>query len=298
VEVDGFTAPDEKGYGGVEYTITTGDYLSAVGARVIAGRTLRDGDERGVPKAVVTETFVKRFFAGRQPLGGRVRLSGDPQTYEIVGVVADQRLRSPRAPARAGLFLPLVEIHTGDAWFPRGMTLVTRTSGAPGALAPALRRVVREIDPQLPLGDVRTFDEVWRDALGEPRSLFGVLALFAATGLALGGVGSFAVAAAWVARGRRDIGVRMAMGAERGRVLGELVGRGLRLTVLGVLVGGAVAVLAARAVSQRLLFQVTPTDPLALAGAALLLLVVGALSVLVPARRAAAIEPMRVLREE
>jgi ABC-type antimicrobial peptide transport system permease subunit len=165
-------------------------------------------------------------------------------------------------------------------------------------VAAPLRRLVRVLDPQLPLADVGSFDSIWRQALGEPRSLFGVLALFAAAGLLLGGVGTFAVAAAWVVRGRRDIGVRMALGAESRRVVAEVLRRGARLTAIGCLLGSVVAVMAARAVRARLLFQVEPSDPRALGIAALLLLAVSLLATLGPARHAARVEPMRVLREE
>jgi ABC-type antimicrobial peptide transport system permease subunit len=157
---------------------------------------------------------------------------------------------------------------------------------------------VRTLDPQLPLADVRSFDEVWRETLGEPRSLFGILALFAVAGLLLGGVGTFAVAAAWVVRGRREIGVRMALGARQERVVGDLLRRAARLTAIGCVLGSAVAVMAARAVKARLLFQVAPSDPKSLGAAVLLLLLVGVAATLVPARRAAAVDPMRVLREE
>ncbi|HEV8632388.1 MAG TPA: ADOP family duplicated permease [Thermoanaerobaculia bacterium] len=307
VEVDGYVPPPGAPKAGIEYTLTGGSYLRAMGARLIAGRTLRAGDERGLRKAVVTESFVGRFFAGKDPRGGDVlgrqlRLALDPAPYEIVGVVADQPLRGPDAPPRPGVFLPLVEIRTGTPFLPRGMTLVVRITGSaaerPEALAPVVRRAVRELDAQVPLADLRSFDAIWRQALGEPRSLFGVLALFAAVGLLVGGVGTFAVAAAWVVRGRREIGVRMALGAERRRVVLGVIGRGVRLTVAGCLLGSVVTVAAARAVRARLLFQVAPSDPAALGFAALVLLTVGLLATLVPARRAAAVQPMRVLREE
>ncbi|HXT52669.1 MAG TPA: ADOP family duplicated permease [Thermoanaerobaculia bacterium] len=298
VDVEGYTPPPDAPPAGIEYTITAGDYLGAIGAEVLVGRTLRAGDELGVPKAVVTRTFAERFFGGEAPLGRRVRLKDDTTWYEVVGVVADQALRGPGAPLRAGVFLPLAQIDTGSAWISRKMTLALRTKGDPSALADTLRRTVRALDPQLPLANVKTFDDVWREELGEPRSLFGILALFAGAGLLLGGVGTFAVAAAWVVRGRRDIGIRMAIGAEQRRVVGELLRRAARLILIGCAVGSVVAVVAARAVKARLLFQVAPTDPKSLAMAVALLLLVGLAATLVPARRAAAVDPMRVLREE
>ena len=298
VEVEGYVPPPDAPPAGVEYTITAGDYLGALGARVLAGRTLRTGDELGLAKAVVTEAFAKRFLAGAPPLGRVLRLKSDPKPYEIVGVVADQPLRALKAPVRPGVFLPMIETNTGKPWLPREMSVVVRTSGEAWTAAAPLRRAVRELDPQLPLASVTSFDEVRRQALGEPRSLFGILVLFAGAGLLLGGVGTFAVAAAWVVRGRRDIGVRMALGAEQRRVVGEVLGRAARLTVAGCLLGGILAVVAARAVRARLLFEVEPTDVRALGMAMLLLFVVGLLATLVPARRAAAVQPMRVLREE
>jgi len=298
VDVEGYVPPPDAPPAGVEYTLTAGDYLGALGARVLSGRTLRFGDELGVRKAVVTKAFADRFLAGGPPLGRRLRLKKDPAPYEVVGVVADQPLRGPGYPVRAGVFLPLVEIRTGGAWIPRSMALVVRTTGEPAAMAASLRSAVRGADPQLPLADMRSLDEIWRQSLGEPRSLFGILALFAAVGMLVGGVGTFAVAAAWVVRGRREIGVRMALGAEQRRVVADVLRRGARLTVIGCAIGSVVAIAAARAVKARLLFEVAPSDPRALALSAALLLVVGFLATLVPARRAAAVDPMRVLREE
>lgn len=301
VDVDGYVPPPEAPKAGVEYTITAGDYLGAMGARVLAGRTLRWGDERGVRRAVVTHKFVERFFAGEPAaaaLGRRFRLALDPAPYEVVGVVADQPLRGVGAPTRPGVFLPLVEIRTGHPFLPRSLTVVVRATDRPEEVAGSLRRVLGAIDPEVPLADLRPFDAVWRRALGEPRSLFGLLALFAGAGLLVGGVGTFAVATAWVVRGRRDIGVRMALGAAQRRVIGEVLRRGARLTLLGCLIGGVVAVVVARTVRARLLFEVSPADPRALGAAILLLIAVGLIATLVPARRAAAVEPMRVLRED
>jgi predicted lysophospholipase L1 biosynthesis ABC-type transport system permease subunit len=249
-------------------------------------------------KVVVTRSFVDLRLGGADPLGRQLRLALDPQPYEIVGVVADQRLRSPGVAPRAALFLPHAELHTGGDWLPRSLTLVVRTTGQPLAVANLVRQAVREADPEVPLADVRAFADVEAAALGQARSLRSLLGLFAFLGLALGGVGSFVVAAAWVAQRRREIGVRMALGALGRRVVGEVVGRGLRLTALGCAIGAVAAWAAARAAGQRLLYEVGPGDPLALGGAAAALLLVGLLATAAPARRASRVEPMRVLREE
>jgi predicted permease len=299
VEVEGIPAPawGEDEAPTADYTLVSGDYLQAMGAPLRSGRLLGPGDEGGLRKAVVTASFVRRYLGGREPLGRRLRLAGDPTSYEIVGVVADQRLRGSTATPRQGVFLPLAELRTGAPWLPRTMALVVRGQGEPEALLATTRRVLRELDPLLPLADVRTLSELRRADLAEPRSLVGLLGLFAALGLVLGGVGTFSVAAAWVAHGRRDIGVRMAIGADARRVVGEVLGRGLRLTALGCVLGGVVAWRAALAAGERLLFEVAPSDPVAFGGAALTLLLVGVLATGVPARRASRIEPMRVLRE-
>ena len=300
VEIEGVAPvdPPEGEYRNPDYTLISGDYLEALRAPLVSGRLLRPGDEIGLRKAVVTTSFVRRFLGGAEPLGRRVRLAEDPAPYEIVGVVADQRLRGPSAPARAGIFLPHVEIVTGHPYLPRAMALVVRTSGPPEEIAGTVRRHLRDLDPDVPLAELRTFDDIRRTTLGEPRSLLGLLAIFAALGLLLGGIGSFTVAAAWVAHGRRDIGVRMAVGADARRVVGEVLARGARLTALGCLLGGALAWQGARAAGARLLFEVRPSDPLALGAAAATLLLVGLLATAVPARRAAEVDPMRVLREE
>jgi putative ABC transport system permease protein len=291
-------APPTEGVPTVDYTLINGDYLAALRVPLLAGRYLRAGDEDGLRKAVVTRSFVERWLGGRDALGRQLRLELDPEPYEIVGVVADQRLRGPAVAPRPGIYLPHVELQTGSAFLPRGMTMAIRTHGDPEALADTLRRVVRAADPEVPLADVRSFASIEGTALGQARSLRSLLALFAAFGLALGGGGSFVVAAAWVSQRRRDIGVRMALGALRRTVVGEVVRRGLRLTVLGCVIGGLAAWLVARAAGERLLYEVSPADPLAFGAAALVLLLVGLLATAAPARRASRVDPMRVLREE
>jgi putative ABC transport system permease protein len=297
VEVEGGTPPAE-GPATVDYTLVGGDYLGAMGVPLLAGRLLRPGDESGLRKVVVTRAFVERWLGGRDALGRQLRMDLDPVPYEIVGVVADQRLRGPSVAPRAGVFLPHVELHTGGSFLPRGMTMAIRTTAEPEALAEVLRRVVREVDSEVPLADVRSFEAIGGEALGQASSLRSLLALFAGFGLLLGGVGSFVVAAAWVARGRRDIGVRMALGAARRRVVADVVGRGMRLTLAGCALGSLAAWAAARGVGARLLYEVSPGDPLAFGTAALALLLTGLLATAAPARRASRVEPMRVLREE
>jgi putative ABC transport system permease protein len=291
-------APPAEDRTTVDYTLVHGDYFAAMDIPLLAGRFLRAGDGEGARKAVVTRSFVAEWLDGRDPLGRQLRLDLDPTPYEIVGVVADQRLRGPATAPRPGVYLPHVELKTGGSWLPRGMTVVVRSAGEPEALAAALRSAVRAVDPDVPLADVRTYTEIEGRALGQARSLRTLLALFAGLGLLLGGVGSFVVAAAWVAQRRRDIGVRMALGARRRRVIGEVVARGLRLTAAGCALGAVAAWALARVAGARLLYEVAPADPVAFAAAATALVVVGLLATAAPARRASRIEPMRVLREE
>ena len=234
----------------------------------------------------------RRYFGDANPLGRRFYSVIEPQQkYEIVGVVKDVRLKSLREPSPPTYYLPNIYDPGHDSAF------ALRTMSAPSAMVASLRQVAHEVDPTIRIRDVRSLNDVVNTSLHQERvlaQLGGFLSIFALTLACLGlyGVLSFSVA-----QRTREIGVRMALGAQRKDVLSLVVGRGLKLALLGLALGLIAAFAVTRFVSG-LLYGVTPTDPVTFGGVSLLLLLVAGLASWLPARRATKLDPMTVLRHE
>lgn len=271
-------------------------FLQAVGMRLIAGRgvTPADGPDE-TPVAVVNETFVRTFLSDRDPLGERftwnARNADDPGWVTIVGVVADARRSGLDAAVRPSAFLAHRQAPV------RRFDVFLRASGDPASLAPALRSAVGAIDPMLPLTRMRTLDQAMSESLSVRRFIVVLLSVFAAAALALAAVGIYGVMAYVVGQRTREIGVRVALGAERGTILGRVLGEGLLHAVAGMVLGGVGALLLTRYV-RTLLFGLEPADPATFALATVLLLLVACAASALPALRASTIDPMVALREE
>src|SRR3954465_1095151 len=278
----------------VEIVWTTPGYLSTVGIPLLRGRDLTAADDEKAPKVLlVNEAFGRKYLGGGDPIGRHVlQLFGDDYDAEIVGVIADVPTRSlDRKPG------PMVV--TANAQGPaRYMLAVMRTSSPhPLDLAPVLRTEVMAIDKDQPVINPRTLEQVVADSVGERRFQMLLLTLFGSVALLLAAVGIYGVMAYSVAQRYREIGIRMALGAQSSQVLRMVVSSGLRLAVIGVGVG----VIGAVAVTQALkaaLYQVSATDPITFVAVSLLLLGVAALASWAPARRAARVDPMVPLRAE
>jgi predicted permease len=276
------------------YRMASAGYFETMGMRLVRGRGITDADTTGAPGVVVVnETFVRRYFPGEDPIGHRLQFGrGDnARHFTIVGVAADILQRGLDAPPQVELYLPYRQLPE------RFMTLVLWTNGDPAALTPAVRGAVHAIDPLLPLTDVATMAELRARSVAQPRFLLDVLAAFALAALLLAALGVYGVVSYGVAQRTGEIGIRIALGADRGRVLRLVVGDGMRLALAGVAVGVAGAFLATRALAS-LLFHLSPTDPLTFAATAALLAAVAALASVVPAWRATRVDPMRALRTE
>ncbi|HVS16785.1 MAG TPA: ABC transporter permease [Thermoanaerobaculia bacterium] len=272
----------------LKYANVTEGYLEAMGVQVVAGRTFtRQDDASGPPVIVVNQRFTERFWPGEDALGKIVETAGKERT--VIGVVETGKYRSlGEAPAEF-MYLPQRERFT------TGMTLVARSAGDPQALLQTIRGTVRAMDADMPVFDVRTMEDHMGVALMPARLGGTVLGLFGLLGLALSAVGIYGVMAYSVARRRRELGIRIALGADRGTVLRSVVGQGMRLALLGTALGLLGAAGAARLV-EGLLYNVSAFDPVAFVGVPLLLVSVALLAVYLPARRAAGVEPMRALR--
>jgi putative ABC transport system permease protein len=278
-----------------QYAVIDGDYFGAAGIRLVAGRTFdrRDG-AGGLPVAIVTHQFVRRFFPDSVALDRQLRTyfdfaGGTPRT--IVGVVDDARQGSLDGPIE-----PLTYVPEAQMPYP-GLHLVIRTTGEPLALLPAVKRELKQLDPSLAITQVRTLENVFDDSLARQRLSMTLLTVFAGLALLLAVVGLYGVIALSVGRRTREIGVRMALGARPADVIRLVVGEGLRMTTIGI-VAGLIGAFAVSRVLDAMLFGVTATDLPVYVVAAVSVLIITLSATFIPARRATLVDPTSALRAE
>jgi predicted permease len=266
------------------------DYFDALRIPLRRGRRFTDQDRAGTqPVALVSEAAVARYWADSDPLGARVLVNGD--SLEVVGVVADVHYETLEEEPAPQVYLTVAQSPRRSAY------LILRTSMEPTSLVPALRASVRELDADLPLMDVRTLDERVADITSRPRFGTSLVAVFGVIGLILAAIGIYGVVAFGVAQQTHEIGIRVAIGAERVDVLKMVVGRGMSLALLGVALGLGLVFALGRVLSS-VLYGVEPSDPLTIVGTAILLTGVATLASYLPARRAVAVDPLDALRAD
>jgi putative ABC transport system permease protein len=270
----------------------TPDYLSEMGIPVLRGRTftIRDGPGAGV--AIVNETMASRMWPGEDPLGRQILFKGGPtrvSTKTIVGVSRDVRDAGHRPTARSEIYVPF-----SDEPVPV-VRIVVKTPFSAEQMAPVIREEAAVIDPRLPVGDVEPVTAMVARSVATWRFAASLLATFAGIAATLAAVGLFAVVGGWVTERTPEIGVRMALGAGRGRVLRFFLARGAILTLVGVACGLALAALTTRFLAAWLV-DASPLDPPTFAVAATTMAAVGLLSTYLAARRATRIDPMSALR--
>jgi putative ABC transport system permease protein len=292
-------APDPQVGNNADVRLVTPEYLEALGVRVVAGRHLAETDAAtGQPVAVVNEAMARQCWPGEEAVGKRIKV-GDPEDDSpwatVVGVVADVRQNGVDAPVYAEMYFPYRQCDYVEWAAPR--TLAIRTSGDQAALAAAVRREVAAIDPNQPVSDVKTMTEILGKELAARRLAVQMLGAFAAVALLLASIGIYGLLAQRVAQMTQEIGVRLALGATPRAVLSLVVGRGMRLVLIGTGVGLALSLVLTRLMSS-LLFGVDASDPLTLVGVPVLLAAVALVACYGPARRAARIHPNVALRYE
>ncbi|HEV2802107.1 MAG TPA: ABC transporter permease [Pyrinomonadaceae bacterium] len=277
------------------------DYFKAIGVAVKRGRAFDErDDERAVRVAVVNETMARQFWPGEDPVGKRFKVA-TPDTnpwLTIVGIVSDIRQVGMDVPPKAEMYVPYRQAERGvpyTLFVPRD--LVVRTTVTPTELAASVRAAVREVDPNQPVANVRTLDEVLGRVTAQRRLGMNLLSAFAALGLLLAALGIYGVLSYFVVQHTREIGVRMALGAQAGDVLRLVIGRGVKLALAGIVVGLVGAFLLTRLI-ESLLFGVSAIDPLTFAGVTVALASVAVLACYIPARRATRVDPMVALRYE
>jgi putative ABC transport system permease protein len=263
---------------------------------VLRGRTFGPEDRAGsTPVLVINEALASSYFKGQDPVGQRIAFGKVPTLkstwYTIIGVVGDEHVDALDVAPRIEAFH--AELQEPSSY----MVVLLRTNGDPSALTPALRRIVRELDPTLTLVEVTTMERLRDESLARARFLTTLLLGFAAIGLVLSVVGVYGVLA-HVSRNRtREMGIRIALGAQAAQVRWLVVRQGLGLTAVGLVAGGGVALFATRAMT-KLLFNVAPNDPLTLAGVALLLAATSVFAAWIPALKASRADPSVALRAD
>ncbi|NIR44381.1 MAG: ABC transporter permease [Gemmatimonadetes bacterium] len=284
--------PDEPGHE-VWTNMIDGEYFRTLGIPLQAGRTFQPTDRIEAPRvAIINEAAARAYWPDENPIGARIQLSvGWDDWAEVVGVVGDTRISSVAAESRPGVYLPYAQ------WFYRSNYLVVSTAGDPLAYVDAVRQVVRDLDPNLPIWDVQTMRERVAGAIAPTRFSTTLLALAAGLATLLAAVGVFGVMAFNVAGRTREFGMRMALGATAPDVVRLVVRQGMRFTLAG-LAGGLVTALILTRFLTTQLYQVRPTDPLTLGTVSVVLGLVALTAAYLPARRAATIDPVEALREE
>ncbi len=271
------------------------DYFQMMGIAILSGRGLSQQDHQDAPPAlVINETFAKRYFPGEDPIGKRITF-GDPAAGEwqtIVGVARDVKHRELDVEAYSQVYATYQQTPS------RGMYLMMRTASAdPLSMVSAFRTQLWSLDAEQPLYNVKTMDQVMSESISRPRFNMVLMAVFAGVALVLAAVGIYGVMSYSVSQRTHEIGIRMALGAQRQDVVKLVVGQGMMLAGAGVVIGAVAGVLLTRFISS-LLFQTSASDPLTFIAISLLLIAVAFVACYIPARRATRVDPMIALRYE
>lgn len=281
----------------------TPGYFDAMGIPFQAGRTFRSGELlTQAPPAVLSAGFARTLFRGEDPVGRWIRFAEEVESpgFTVVGVVGDVAGARPGSPPASTVYFPVLDDPASPSFrrVPReGMNVVLRTGGSVVSLLPALRAAVAEMDPDLPISGVRTMEQLAADSTARHRFAMLLLSIAALASLFLGAVGLYGAISYVVSRRTREIGVRMVLGARAGQVTGLVVRQGAVLALTGLAIGIPAAAVLTRSL-RALLFEVSPTDPLIFLSMSAALLAVALLASYLPARRAARVDPMEVLRHE
>jgi len=272
-----------------------GSYFRALGIPIHRGREFGPGDAAGtLPVVMVNRAFADRYWSGRDPIGRKIQVGQrKPENpwRTVVGISGDVRQASLDAPAIPEVEMPLSQ------WPVRRAALVVRARRAPESLLPSIRARLRSIDPTLPSDDLDVYPHLVSQSLASRQWLAQAVAIFAGAAFLLAAIGIYGVIAYRVSERTREIGIRMALGARRGDVVGLIVGEGARVVAAGLLAGLAASAVATRLLASAL-FGLRPGDPATFASVTAILFAAGIAASYLPARRAARIDPMKALREE
>jgi predicted permease len=299
--IENYTSDDGRAFESIDYyQFVMGDYFGTMGIPIVAGRGFERTDNASQGKvAIVNETLAKRIWKGQNPIGQRLRPPGgsfgasDDVWHTVIGVAKDVRQRGVERPAGTEVYVSLDQHGVS----PPSMNVVMRTTLPPADLSGTIARVVREVDNAVPVVRLRDMDSVFAESIRRPRLLAQLLGAFAGLALLLAAIGTYGVLSYMVAERRREIGIRVALGAARYDVLTQVMKQGLQVTALGVTIGLAGALAVNRLIAS-LLFGVQPTDIVTIAVVIATITAVAVMASWLPAWRASRLDPNVVLREE
>ena len=295
-DIEGYTpGPNQPGPWG-DIRLASADFFQTLGVPLRQGRAFTAGDRfGGQAVAIIDDQFVKKYFSGQNPIGKRITFGAppgkQPDYITIVGVVGHAMQEALDAEPRIQLYLPYMQGPNS------GMQVAVRTAGDPLALVGALRSAVRSVDKDMPISGVRTMDDMIGNSLGERRLSVVLLGAFSGIALLLASIGIYGVMSYSVAQRTRELGIRMALGAARQRVLGLVVGQGMALAGAGIAIGLVGAFGLTRLLGTQL-YSVSATDPSTFVLVAAILAGIALLASLVPALRATRVDPIVALRDE
>jgi len=271
--------------------IATG-FFDTLGIRMLRGRDFAETDSQQAPRVmIINEAMANRFWPDQDPVGKRLKLFGDQDFRQVVGIVADSKYNSLTEPRRPFMYIPLLQEYAPQ------VNLHVRTATDSRAMISALRNEVQQIDPSLSVLNVQTLSERVQNSLGGERTQATLLGSGGVLALLLAAVGLYGVMSYSVAQRTREIGIRMALGAGRGNVMGLVLKQGLSLVGAGIVLGLGAAFAVTRLLAS-LLFGVSAVDPVTFSGTSVLLIVVALTASYVPARRATKVDPIIALRYE
>jgi hypothetical protein len=285
----GNTGDAERDKALIDLIAVRAKYVEVMGMRLLAGSAFTEARQNGLTEAMIDTAIVRRFFPAGDAVGATIRLAG--RSFTIIGVISQARLYDVHADGRPQILVRAEDLGVRPLFF------VMRTTREPRSLLPAVRAAVRRIDPRVPVADPRAMDDIVQASLS-PQAIGGALiSAFAAGALLLAAMGLLGVVSGSVTRRRREFAVRLALGADRSRVLRLVLKEGALLVTAGLLIG-APGVYVANGLIRGLVVDVSPSDPLTLLAAALGLLLVTMVTCYAPARRALPIEPAELLRHD
>jgi putative ABC transport system permease protein len=274
-------------------------FFEAMAIPLVRGRVFTDADRTGAPLvAVVNETMAKKLWPGKSAIGGTIKMLNESAPWAtVVGVVKDVREGGFLSESPPTMFFPHAQSGLSAYYWPADMNLVIRTEHDPLALVGAVRQIVRDLEPAAPLAQIQSMDQVVAESVSSRRFSTQLLIGFAALALLLAGIGIYGVISYGVTQRTFELGLRIALGAQRGRVLRFVLGEGVRLALIGLVIGTGGA-LAATRLMRALFVEVTPGDPRTLLIVTVAIGVVALLASWLPARRATVVDPMGAMRAE